>query len=46
MPAPVVQQQVNPFFNDPLFSQLFGSPEMRQRVQQSLGSGVIVRADG
>ncbi|HKY18893.1 MAG TPA: trypsin-like peptidase domain-containing protein, partial [Rhizomicrobium sp.] len=25
---------------------LFGSPEMRQRVQQSLGSGVIVRADG
>jgi serine protease Do len=39
--------QVNPFFNDPLFSQLFGgSPEMRQRVQQSLGSGVIVRADG
>ena len=42
----VVQQQVNPFFNDPLFSQLFGSPEMRQRVQQSLGSGVVVRADG
>ena len=42
----VVQQQANPFFNDPLFSQLFGSPEMRQRVQQSLGSGVIVRADG
>jgi serine protease Do len=42
----VVQQQVNPFFNDPLFSQLFGSPEMRQRVQQSLGSGVIVRSDG
>src|SRR5256885_14746791 len=42
----VVQQQTNPFFNDPLFSQLFGSPEMRQRVQQSLGSGVIVRADG
>ncbi len=42
----VVQAQANPFFNDPLFSQLFGSPEMRQRVQQSLGSGVIVRADG
>jgi serine protease Do len=42
----VVQTQVNPFFNDPLFSQLFGTPEMRQRVQQSLGSGVIVRADG
>jgi len=43
----VAQVQVNPFFNDPLFSQLFGgSPEMRQRVQQSLGSGVVVRADG
>src|SRR5437667_12323162 len=42
----IVQQQVNPFFSDPLFSQLFGTPEMRQRVQQSLGSGVIVRADG
>ena len=35
------------FFDDPFFSQLFGgSPEMRQRVQQWLGSGVIVRADG
>jgi serine protease Do len=42
----VVQAQANPFFNDPLFNQLFGNPEMRQRVQQSLGSGVIVRADG
>ena len=43
----VVQVQVNPLFNDPFFSQFFGAtPEMRQRVQQSLGSGVIVRADG
>ena len=43
----VVQAQVNPLFNDPLFQQFFGAtPEMRQRVQQSLGSGVIVRADG
>jgi len=42
----IVQAQVNPFFNDPVFSQLFGTPEMRQRVQQSLGSGVIVRGDG
>ncbi len=42
----VLPPQANPFFNDPLFSQLFGTPEMRQRVQQSLGSGVIVRADG
>jgi serine protease Do len=43
----VVQAPVmNPFFNDPFFQQFFGSPEMRQRVQQSLGSGVIVRSDG
>jgi serine protease Do len=41
-----VQAQANPFFSDPLFSQLFGNPQTRQRVQQSLGSGVIVRADG
>ncbi|MCP5410825.1 MAG: Do family serine endopeptidase [Alphaproteobacteria bacterium] len=43
----VQQVQVNPLFNDPFFSQFFGAtPEMRQRVQQSLGSGVIVRSDG
>ncbi len=43
----VVQAQVNPLFNDPIFQRFFGaSPEMRQRVQQSLGSGVIVRGDG
>jgi Do/DeqQ family serine protease len=43
----VTQVQVNPFFADPFFSQFFGAtPEMRQRVQQSLGSGVIVRSDG
>src|SRR5690349_25058596 len=36
----------NPIFSDPMFAQLFGNPQMRQRVQQSLGSGVIVRADG
>ncbi|HEY3638033.1 MAG TPA: Do family serine endopeptidase [Rhizomicrobium sp.] len=43
----VVQQSVNPLFADPMFQRFFGaSPELRQRVQQSLGSGVIVRADG
>ncbi|HEX4158089.1 MAG TPA: Do family serine endopeptidase [Rhizomicrobium sp.] len=43
----VVQQAVNPLFADPLFQRFFGaSPELRQRVQQSLGSGVIVRGDG
>jgi len=43
----VVQAPTNPLFNDPVFQQFFGvTPQMRQRVQQSLGSGVIVRADG
>jgi serine protease Do len=42
----VVQAPMNPLFADPLFAQLFGAPGMRQRVQQSLGSGVIVRPDG
>ncbi len=43
----VVETPMNPLFADPFFQRFFGaSPEMRQRVQQSLGSGVIVRADG
>jgi len=43
----VVEAPMNPIFADPFFQRFFGaSPEMRQRVQQSLGSGVIVRADG
>ncbi|HEX3485200.1 MAG TPA: DegQ family serine endoprotease [Micropepsaceae bacterium] len=37
----VVRQAVNPFFQ-----QFFGASPMRSRVEQSLGSGVIVRADG
>ena len=31
---------------DPLFQQFFGAGPMRSRVEQSLGSGVIVRPDG
>ena len=43
----VVRQQVNPIFADPFFQQFFGqSPQFRKRVQQSLGSGVIVRPNG
>jgi serine protease Do len=43
----VVQAPMNPLMQDPLFQRFFGvSPEFRQRVQQSLGSGVIVRGDG
>ncbi len=42
----IVQAPMNPLFSDPLFAQLFGNPGLRQRVQQSLGSGVVVRGDG
>jgi Do/DeqQ family serine protease len=43
----VVQGPVNPFFNDPFFQRFFGlNPQQQRRVQQSLGSGVIVRPDG
>ena len=35
----------NPYFDDPVFRQFFGIPSTpRERVQQSLGSGVIVDA--
>jgi len=37
----VVRQAVNPFFQ-----QFFGQGPTRSRVEQSLGSGVIVRGDG
>jgi Do/DeqQ family serine protease len=39
----------NPFADDPFFRRFFGAPrggEKGQRVQTSLGSGVVVRADG
>lgn len=43
-----VQTQNSPFANDPVFGRLFG--EMfgmpQERIQNSLGSGVIVNADG
>lgn len=43
----VVQAPINPFFNDPFFQRFFGlNPQQQKRVQQSLGSGVIVRPDG
>ena len=42
----VVRQAYNPFANDPFFSRFFGNLQQRERIQQSLGSGVIVRADG
>lgn len=47
----VVQQQVRSiFFNDPFFNQFFNAPQfggaVRKRVENSLGSGVIIDADG
>ncbi len=46
----VVQQQVtSPLFNDPFFKRFFGDRVpggTRERVQNALGSGVIVGADG
>lgn len=45
--AVVQSAPVNPFFNDPFFQRFFGAgPQAQRRVQQSLGSGVIVRPDG
>ena len=43
-----VLRDQSPFFNDPFFRQLFGDQQLggRERVESSLGSGVIVRASG
>src|SRR3546814_10354672 len=41
--------RVSPFFNDPFFQRFFGDDffgKPAQRIQNSLGSGVIVEADG
>ena len=47
----IVQSRRTPFMNDPFFRQFFGEDFLnfgvpRRRVQNSLGSGVIVRPDG
>jgi Do/DeqQ family serine protease len=41
-----VEQSVSPFANDPFFSQFFNFGPTVPRVQNSLGSGVILRGDG
>jgi Do/DeqQ family serine protease len=43
-----VAQMVSPFFDDPVFGRLFGERFgiPRERIQNSLGSGVIVGSDG
>ena len=42
----LVQAQVSPFATDPFFSQFFGNGQTRPRVQNSLGSGVILGGGG
>lgn len=46
----LIQQRVSPLFEDPFFHQFFQGALppgfSRQRLENSLGSGVIVRADG
>ena len=43
----IVEQRVSPFANDPFFQDFFGDfGQVQPRVQNSLGSGVIVSADG
>ncbi|MCT8328054.1 Do family serine endopeptidase [Albidovulum sediminis] len=42
----IVEQRQSPFANDPFFSQFFGLGQAAPRVQNSLGSGVILRDDG
>jgi serine protease Do len=43
-----VEQMVSPFFDDPFFGRLFGERFgiPRERIQNSLGSGVLVATDG
>jgi Do/DeqQ family serine protease len=46
----VIKDRASPFFDDPFFQQFFGDQfnlgKPRERIQNSLGSGVIVRDDG
>ncbi|MGD9378491.1 MAG: trypsin-like peptidase domain-containing protein [Methyloceanibacter sp.] len=43
-----IKQSVSPFFNDPIFRRFFGQQfgVPRERVQNSLGSGVLVSTEG
>jgi Do/DeqQ family serine protease len=42
----IVEARSSPFANDPFFSQFFRDFQTRPRVQNSLGSGVILTGDG
>jgi Do/DeqQ family serine protease len=43
-----IEQMVSPFFDDPFFGRLFGERfgVPQERIQNSLGSGVLVNAEG
>ena len=36
----------SPFYSDPFFKDFFGNAPQEERVQRSLGSGVIISSDG
>jgi serine protease DegS len=44
----VIRRPYNPLFDEPFFQRLFkrGTAPQRERIQRSLGSGVIMSADG
>jgi serine protease DegS len=42
-----IRRRLHPLLDNPLFQQFFGGPQVpRERIQSSLGSGVLVSADG
>jgi serine protease Do len=42
----VVERQQHPFQNDPFFRRFFDIPEHQERLERSLGSGVVISEDG
>lgn len=44
----IIKQQLHPFFGDPVFRHFFnrGNAPQQERIQRSLGSGVIVSPEG
>ncbi len=46
----LVERRAHPFMDDPFFRRFFDAPEggdnQRQRLERSLGSGVVISADG
>ncbi|MBD3220016.1 trypsin-like serine protease, partial [bacterium] len=44
----VVERRVHPFMDDPIFRRFFDQqmPEGRERMERSLGSGVVISSDG